>query len=100
VAIRLHCILASAFPCLCAKVASWHGCRVGASSWALLVEFLVSAGVIWGAGIKLSDDTDVLAERLLYPARTLVAGEDRPPVHQLAAGLGPDVRRPPGGRRG
>ena len=64
VAIRLHCILASAFPCLCAKGASWHGCRVGASSGALLVEFLVSAGVIWGAGIKLSDDTDVLAERL------------------------------------
>ena len=32
--------------------------------WALLVVFLLSAGVIWGAGIKLSDYTDVLAERL------------------------------------
>ena len=33
-------------------------------SWVLLLVFLVSAGVIWGAGIKLSDYTDVLAERL------------------------------------
>ena len=33
-------------------------------SWALLAAFLVSAGVIWAAGIKLSDYTDVLAERL------------------------------------
>ena len=32
--------------------------------WALLVVFLLSAGVIWGAGITLSDHTDVLAERL------------------------------------
>ncbi|MFN2560330.1 MAG: sodium:calcium antiporter [Jatrophihabitans sp.] len=30
----------------------------------LLVIFIVSAAVIWGAGIKLSDYTDVLAERL------------------------------------
>ncbi len=30
----------------------------------LLLTFLASAGVIWGAGIKLSDYTDVLAERL------------------------------------
>ncbi|MEJ7648841.1 MAG: hypothetical protein WKF57_07400 [Nakamurella sp.] len=37
------------------------------SSWpslALLLVFLVSAAVIWGAGIKLSDYTDVLAERM------------------------------------
>jgi cation:H+ antiporter len=33
-------------------------------SWVLLLVFLSSAGVIWGAGIKLSDYTDVLAERL------------------------------------
>jgi len=33
-------------------------------AWLLLVVFLTSAGVIWGAGIKLSDHTDVLAERL------------------------------------
>jgi cation:H+ antiporter len=33
-------------------------------SWLLLVIFLVSAGVIWGAGIQLSNYTDVLAERL------------------------------------
>ncbi|MFF1556226.1 sodium:calcium antiporter [Streptomyces sp. NPDC058279] len=34
------------------------------SSPVLLVLFLASAGVIWVAGIKLSDTTDVLAERL------------------------------------
>src|SRR5213075_2366677 len=34
------------------------------SSPALLVLFVASAGVIWIAGIKLSDNTDVLAERL------------------------------------
>jgi len=33
-------------------------------SLVLLLIFLVSAGVIWAAGIKLSDYTDVLAERL------------------------------------
>src|SRR5665811_606922 len=33
-------------------------------AWLLLVVFLTSAGVIWGAGIKLSDHADVLAERL------------------------------------
>jgi len=33
-------------------------------AWLLLVIFLTSAGVIWGAGVKLSDHTDVLAERL------------------------------------
>ena len=33
-------------------------------SLVLLVIFVVSAGVIWGAGIRLSDYTDVLAERL------------------------------------
>ena len=33
-------------------------------SWALLAVFVVSAGVIWGAGVKLSDYTDVLSERL------------------------------------
>lgn len=32
--------------------------------WLLLLVFLGSAGVIWAAGIKLSDYTDVLAERL------------------------------------
>src|SRR3982751_6240440 len=34
------------------------------SSPLLLVLFVASAGVIWIAGIKLSDNTDVLAERL------------------------------------
>ncbi|MDQ6936229.1 MAG: sodium:calcium antiporter [Actinomycetota bacterium] len=33
-------------------------------SFALLIIFVASAGVIWGAGIKLSGYTDVLAERL------------------------------------
>ena len=33
-------------------------------SLVLLLIFLVSAGVIWAAGIKLSNNTDVLAERL------------------------------------
>jgi cation:H+ antiporter len=33
-------------------------------SYALLIIFVASAVVIWGAGIKLSDYTDVLAERL------------------------------------
>lgn len=33
-------------------------------SLVLLLIFLVSAGVIWGAGVQLSDYTDVLAERL------------------------------------
>jgi cation:H+ antiporter len=33
-------------------------------SLVLLLIFLASAGVIWGAGVKLSDYTDVLAERL------------------------------------
>jgi hypothetical protein len=33
-------------------------------SLVLLVIFVVSAGAIWGAGIRLSDYTDVLAERL------------------------------------
>src|ERR671938_1945624 len=34
------------------------------SSPVLLVLFAASAGVIWIAGVKLSDNTDVLAERL------------------------------------
>src|ERR671938_155802 len=34
------------------------------SSPVLLVLFAASAGVIWIAGVKLSDTTDVLAERL------------------------------------
>src|SRR5919202_2629221 len=34
------------------------------SSPVLLVLFVASAGVIWIAGVKLSDNTDVLAERL------------------------------------
>jgi cation:H+ antiporter len=34
------------------------------SSPVLLVVFVASAGVIWIAGVKLSDNTDVLAERL------------------------------------
>ncbi len=39
--------------------------RMGSlSSAVLLLLFLASAGVIWLAGIKLSDNTDVLAERL------------------------------------
>jgi cation:H+ antiporter len=33
-------------------------------SWLLLVIFLASAAVIWAAGVKLSDTTDVLAQRL------------------------------------
>ena len=33
-------------------------------SYALLLVFLASAAVIWGSGIKLSEYTDVLAERL------------------------------------
>src|SRR4051794_40543291 len=36
----------------------------GLPSWLLLVIFLASAGVIWVSGVKLSDTTDVLAERL------------------------------------
>jgi cation:H+ antiporter len=35
----------------------------GLSSWLLLVIFLGSAAVVWGAGIALSDTTDVLSER-------------------------------------
>jgi cation:H+ antiporter len=35
----------------------------GLASWLLLVIFIASAGVIWGAGIALSDTTDVLSER-------------------------------------
>src|SRR2546423_5896435 len=34
------------------------------SSPVLLALFVASAGVIWIAGVKLSDNTDVLAERL------------------------------------
>ncbi|MFE4861164.1 hypothetical protein [Streptomyces sp. NPDC056670] len=34
------------------------------SSPTLLVLFVVSAAVIWYAGIKLSDTTDVLSQRL------------------------------------
>ena len=36
----------------------------GLPSWSLLLIFLASAGVIWISGVKLSDTTDVLAERL------------------------------------
>jgi cation:H+ antiporter len=36
----------------------------GLPSWLLLVIFIGSAAVIWVSGIKLSDTTDVLAERL------------------------------------
>jgi cation:H+ antiporter len=36
----------------------------GLPSWLLLVVFVASASVIWISGIKLSDTTDVLAERL------------------------------------
>jgi cation:H+ antiporter len=36
----------------------------GLSSWLLLLIFLASAAVIWGAGTALSDCTDVLSERL------------------------------------
>ncbi len=36
----------------------------GLPSWVLLVIFVGSAGVIWIAGVQLSDTTDVLAERL------------------------------------
>jgi cation:H+ antiporter len=36
----------------------------GLPSWSLLLIFLGSAAVIWFSGIKLSDTTDVLAERL------------------------------------
>jgi cation:H+ antiporter len=35
----------------------------GLASWILLVIFVGSAGIIWGAGIALSDSTDVLSER-------------------------------------
>ena len=34
------------------------------SPWLQLLIFVISAAVIWAAGIRLSDDTDVLAERL------------------------------------
>ena len=36
----------------------------GLASWVLLLIFVASAAVIWGAGIALSDTTDVLSERL------------------------------------
>ncbi len=36
----------------------------GLPSWLLLAIFVASAAVIWVAGVKLSDTTDVLAERL------------------------------------
>lgn len=36
----------------------------GLPSWLLLVIFVASAAVIWMSGVKLSDTTDVLAERL------------------------------------
>lgn len=36
----------------------------GLPSWLLLLIFLASAAVIWVSGVKLSDTTDVLAERL------------------------------------
>ncbi len=36
----------------------------GLPSWLLLVVFVGSAGVIWVSGVKLSDTTDVIAERL------------------------------------
>jgi cation:H+ antiporter len=36
----------------------------GLSSWLLLLIFVASAAVIWGAGMALSDTTDVLSERL------------------------------------
>jgi cation:H+ antiporter len=36
----------------------------GLASWLLLLIFVASAAVIWGAGIALSDTTDVLSERL------------------------------------
>ena len=35
----------------------------GLASWLLLLIFVASAAVIWGAGIALSDTTDVLSER-------------------------------------
>ena len=84
-------------------------------SLALLAIFLASAGVIWAAGIQLSDYTDVLAERLhlgaalggtiLLAQRALFLGERLEQVklrlkritEQVAAaltalkGVGPDV---------
>ena len=36
----------------------------GLAPWLLGLIFVVSAAVIWGAGIALSDTTDVLSERL------------------------------------
>ncbi|GAA2873402.1 hypothetical protein GCM10010524_00500 [Streptomyces mexicanus] len=54
-------------------------------SLVLLLLFVASAAVIWIAGIKLSDTTDVLAERL-HPGRARAAGlRSEPP---LAVGCG------------
>jgi cation:H+ antiporter len=36
----------------------------GLASWLLLLIFVASAAVIWGAGVALSDTTDVLSQRL------------------------------------
>ncbi|MEO5834527.1 MAG: sodium:calcium antiporter [Nakamurella sp.] len=36
----------------------------GLPSWLLLIVFVASAGVIWLAGVKLADTTDILAQRL------------------------------------
>src|SRR6476659_8416337 len=43
---------------------NWSGSVSSLPSFALLLIFVLSAVVIWGAGTKLSDYTDVLAERL------------------------------------
>ena len=47
----------------------------------LLVLFAASAGVIWIAGVKLSDNTDVLAERLHL-------GSGVPPTFRTAEPIG------------
>ena len=59
----------------------------------LLVLFVASAGIIWIAGIKLSDNTDVLAERLhlgsaLGGVILLALGE--PPNQLVVAACGCD----------
>ena len=69
--------------------------------WALLAVFLLSAGVIWGAGITLSDYTDVLAERLHLGAAlggVILSRRDKPARDRHHRGGG-RVGQRRGGRR-